>query len=151
MVGLDAELNNGSAHFVHHLVIKGFTNSDDCGGVCSELFFGQEDVEVNETDCSDFTYQDWYGWAPGVAPLAMPDDVGFLFGPNGYRSVGEYDSKSVLCMRFCSLGGGGHALVTVNRVAQVAFLQPMHPLNDRNMGDWLYVARSRLHPCEVFS
>lgn len=89
VVGIDAALYDEAEEYIHHLVVKGFPESGDCHGNCSIEFFGSGDTEIDDGDCDGFAYADIYGWAPGVAGLAMPDDVGFRFGSSGYRSIGE--------------------------------------------------------------
>ncbi|CAM9519920.1 unnamed protein product [Sphacelaria rigidula] len=88
VVGIDAALHDEAEEYIHHLVVKGFPESGDCHGNCSIEFFGSGDTEIDDGDCDGFAYADIYGWAPGVAGLAMPDDVGFRFGSSGYRSIG---------------------------------------------------------------
>ena len=82
-------LHDETGKYVHHLTVKGFPNSDDCGGNCSVEFFSTGGAEIADGACDDFIYADIYGWAPGVSGLAMPEDVGFLFGTSGYRSIGD--------------------------------------------------------------
>ncbi|CAM9395306.1 unnamed protein product [Sphacelaria rigidula] len=88
VVGIEALLYDGTEEFIHHLVVKGYTDSDDCHGNCSREFFTAADTGIEDGDCDGFVFDDIYAWAPGVAALAMPDDVGFRFGSSGYRSIG---------------------------------------------------------------
>ncbi|CAM9153832.1 unnamed protein product [Sphacelaria rigidula] len=89
VVGIEPLLYDETEEYVHHLVVKGFTDSDDCHRDCSVEFFGSGNTSIDEGACDDYIYADIYAWAPGVAALAMPDDVGFRFGPSGYRSIGD--------------------------------------------------------------
>lgn len=126
VVGIDAVLNDGSSNYIYHQVLKGFTESDSCGGICSSALFGSFDGDYNETECDLMAYEDIFVWAPGSAALVLPDDVGLPFGLNGYRSVGEYDLNT--CPHNVLGGWGSSGVAIVVHLAEPTVIAHQAPL-----------------------